>query len=285
MAASPSQPSSDDVVLSERLGTTALLTLNRPQALNALTPAMEARYLELLNEAEADPAVRVVVVTGAGRGFCAGTELGGFDPYHDEHVPARERARPLWLRKPLIAAINGGCAGMGFVHAMYCDVRFCADDAKITTAFARRGIVAENGLSWLLPRITGLSTALDLLLSGRVVLGAEALSLGIVDRVLSRADLLNATLRYADDIGLHCSPEALADIKQMTLRHLHVPLDVALDESQAALERALERPDAREGLTSFLERREPSFAPLSSKDDVTGGRTGLANVVNPQSWM
>ena len=158
----------------------ALITLNRPEKLNAWTPAMSAGYREALDNATADSDVRVLVLTGAGRGFCAGADLellgglaetgarvGGGDREPAQMEPA--------VPKPVIAAVNGPCAGLGFVRAMFCDIRFAAAGAKFTTAFARRGLVAEYGLSWLLPRIVGLGRANDLLLTSRVVLAEEAL--------------------------------------------------------------------------------------------------------------
>ena len=183
-----------ELVLAERRGPVLVLTLNRPERLNAWTDALEECYYDRLDAAEDDPEVRAIVVTGAGRGFCAGADMGdleqgagGADVEAVLRNRPRPRAFPLTVRKPLIAAINGAAAGLGLVEALYCDMRFATPEAKLTTAFARRGLVAEYGMSWLLPRLVGYSTALDLLLSGRVVLGEEALRLRLVDRSANRA--------------------------------------------------------------------------------------------------
>src|SRR6202162_2980600 len=162
----------------------ARLTLNRPDRLNAWTPEMQTRYFDLLEECSAREDVRAIVLTGAGRGFCAGADMQNLEQIaggDGEQSTAVHDPRPvtfaLGVPKPVIAAINGPCAGLGLVHAVMCDLRFAAASAKLTTAFSRRGLVAEHGLSWMLPRLVGPATALDLLLSGRIVLGAEAAEL------------------------------------------------------------------------------------------------------------
>src|SRR5438876_415142 len=159
----------------------ALLTLNRPQRLNAWTDEMEHAYFGLLDRCAASEQVRVIVVTGAGRGFCAGADMqhlqelsdGGSDERHRTQV-RRPQTFPLSVPKPIVAAINGACAGIGLVQALMCDIRFAAQGAKLTTAFSRRGLVAEHGISCILPRLVGPARALDLLLSGRVVLAQLA---------------------------------------------------------------------------------------------------------------
>ncbi len=163
-----------EVVLYELDDGVAVITLNRPEVLNAWTMEMGREYLRRIDEAAADPGVRAVVVTGAGRGFCAGADMSllkdlmaGVQPPRDSvrHDDGVEPAVP----KPVIAAINGPCVGLGLARALYCDVRFITEGTEISSAFARRGLVAEHGLSWLLPRIVGWSRALDLMLSGRTV--------------------------------------------------------------------------------------------------------------------
>ena len=186
-------PPATDLVLSELREGVLILTLNRPDRLNAWTDALEADYFAALDAAENDPGVRAIVVTGAGRGFCAGADMddlkgaaGDAGAHASVHDRPRERTFPLTVRKPMIAAINGAVAGLGLVEALYCDLRFATPQAKITTAFVRRGLIAEYGMSWLLPRLIGHSAALDLLLSGRIVLGEEAHRLGLVDRLSER---------------------------------------------------------------------------------------------------
>jgi enoyl-CoA hydratase/carnithine racemase len=245
----------------------ARITLNRPQSLNAWTPELGRAYFDRLEEADADAGVRAIVVTGAGRGFCAGAdfdylqevERSGSQPDRDP----RPQSLPRSLRKPVIAAINGPCAGLGFVMAMMCDIRFAAEGAKLTTAFARRGLIAEYGLSWVLPRIAGTSAALDLLLSGRTFLAEEAERLGVVDRLTAPEQAGVEAHTYAAELARDSSPASMAAIK----RQLYADLERDLAQSTAAavkeMERSFERPDFREGVASFVERRSPDFPPLS----------------------
>jgi len=168
----------------------ALLTLNRPDRLNAWTAEMESAYFGLLEECAASDEVRAIVVTGAGRGFCAGADMQELQAIGDgEPAPVphdrRPQTLPMTIPKPIIAAVNGACAGIGLVQALMCDVRFAAEGAKLTTSFARRGLVAEHGISWILPRLVGPANALDLLLSGRLVFAEEAQALGLVNRTLA----------------------------------------------------------------------------------------------------
>ena len=176
---------------------------------------------------------------------------------------------PLSVRKALIAAINGACAGVGLVQARYCDVRFAATDAKLTTSFARRGLPAEYGVAWLLPRLTGAGRANDLL-TGRVVTGEEAGHIGLVEFVTPREQVLDEAVRYAREIATHCSPSALAEIKQQLHDGATLDFATSYDRAEAALARAAERPDFAEGVASFIERREPDFPPLPklSRDPV-----------------
>jgi enoyl-CoA hydratase/carnithine racemase len=263
-----------EVVLSERHGAVLLLTLNRPERLNAWNEALQERYFALLDEAEQDPDVRVVVVTGAGRGFCAGadmedlSQLGRVDPdaVTEAQARSRPRERPLDFRKPLIAAINGPAAGLGLVEALYADLRFATPEAKFTTAFARRGLIAEYGIAWLLPRLVGHSRALDLLMSARVVLGDEALAMGLVDRVLPAGDLLPAALAYAADLAENCSPRSMALMKQQVFQALDSDLPTAVASSTKLMHESFRHPDAAEGVHSYLERRPPQFAPLEASE-------------------
>ena len=257
------------LVLAERHGAVLLLTLNRPERLNAWTDELEDEYYALLASADADPGVRAIVVTGAGKGFCAGADMAHLAEVSTGRAgvdrPARPpRTYPLTIRKPLIAAVNGAAAGLGLIEAVYCDLRFTVPDAKFTTSFARRGLIAEYGLSWLLPRLVGTSRALDLLLSARVVLGEEALAMGLVDRVVPPADLLATTLAYAQDLAEHCSPASIAVIKDQVQRHLDVDLETAVEESGVLMREAFTRPDMAEGVTSYLEGRAPAFPPLGA---------------------
>ncbi|MBF9071949.1 enoyl-CoA hydratase-related protein [Streptacidiphilus fuscans] len=269
-------PSTADTVLAERRGAVLVLTLNRPERLNAWTYALEGRYFDLLDEAEADLDVRAVVVTGAGRGFCAGADLddlaaaGNADAetlatQFPARAAARPRTRPLTLRKPLIAAVNGAAAGLGLVQALYCDIRFATPEAKFTTAFARRGLIAEYGVAWLLPRLVGTSRATDLLLSSRVVRGQEALAMGLVDFVAEPDQLLDAAVAYATDLAQNCSPWSMSVIKQQLQHSLDSTFAASVAEADALMLEGFQRPDVREGVASYLEHRAPAFPPLEPK--------------------
>ncbi|MGH3389905.1 MAG: enoyl-CoA hydratase-related protein [Actinomadura sp.] len=256
-------------VLAERRGPVLLLTFNRPDRLNAWTDELEERYFAHLDAAEADPDIGAIVITGAGRGFCAGADLDNLANADRSDPSAFERPRPrhfpLTLRKPLIAAINGAAAGLGLVEALYCDVRFCVPQAKLTTAFVRRGLIAEYGIAWLLPRLVGTSRALDLLVSGRVVLGERAYAMGLVDELAAPEDLLDTAVGYARDLAENCSPTSIAVIKRQVYRALETDLATALDEAQQEMIGSFGRPDVSEGVASFQERRPPSFAPLGPR--------------------
>jgi enoyl-CoA hydratase/carnithine racemase len=244
----------------------ALLTLNRPERHNAWTTELRSAYLDALEAARDDDAVRAVVVTGAGDAFCPGADMemlsgassGGQRPRADE----RPETLPLTIPKPLIAAINGACAGIGLVHALMCDVRFAAEGAKLTTAFAKVGLIAEYGSSWLLPRIVGAADALDLLLSARVVLADEARELGLVSRVLPADELLDGALDYARRLASDVSPTAMAVIKQQVYGHLDAPFAQASAESDRLMTEAFSRPDLAEGVAAFTQRRPPDFPPV-----------------------
>ena len=254
-----------DLVLRDLEEGVALLTLNRPDRLNAWTDELENAYFDALTACGADPDVRAIVVTGAGRGFCAGADMESLQQIGANGVTHRDR-RPqtlaLTIPKPVIAAINGPCAGIGLVQALMCDLRFAANGAKFTTAFARRGLVAEHGISWILPRLVGPARALDLLLSGRVILAEEAAALGLVNRALERERLLDETLAYARDLAANCSPASMASMKAQVYADLDRGVTEALPNADRLMVESLQAPDFVEGVQSFLERREPNFAPL-----------------------
>jgi enoyl-CoA hydratase/carnithine racemase len=260
-----------EVVLKDVQDGVAVLTLNRPERLNAWTQELERDYFAALAECAASQQVRVIVVTGAGRGFCAGADMQELQTLGEEGVSEEQRngARtaqtyPLTVPKPIIAAINGPCAGIGLVQALMCDIRFVAEDAKLTTAFARRGLVAEHGISWILPRLVGPARALDLLLSGRVVLGREAAAMGLANAAMPGDQVFERTLAYARDLAVNCSPASMATMKRQVYADLERAVPDALDEADRLMLQSFTAPDFAEGVTSFLERREPHFAPLSA---------------------
>jgi enoyl-CoA hydratase/carnithine racemase len=249
----------------------ALLTLNRPERLNAWTTEMEHVYFALLEQCGADEQVRAIVVTGTGRGFCAGADMQQLQALGDgtltESAATAERrpqSFPLSIPKPIIAAVNGACAGIGLVQALMCDMRFAAEGAKLTTAFARRGLIAEHGISWILPRLIGPSRALDLLLSGRVVFAEEAQALGLVNRVYAPDRLLDAALEYAGELAAHCSPASMATMKRQVYADLERTLPDALAEADRLMLASFTAPDFVEGVASFVERRDPRFVTLGA---------------------
>jgi enoyl-CoA hydratase/carnithine racemase len=268
----------NDLVLAERRGAVLMLTLNRPERLNAWTDALEERYYAELDAAEDDPDIRAIVVTGAGRGFCAGADMdelerGATGETGEADAALRNRSRPrtfpLTVRKPMIAAINGAAAGLGLVEALYCDVRFAVPEAKLTTAFARRGLVAEYGLSWILPRLVGYSTALDLLLSGRVVLGAEAVRLRLVDHLSEPGRVVDDAVAYAEELAVYSSPWSMATIKAQIQADLERSFGDAVAAAEELMIRSFHRPDVREGVNGYLERRVPAFPSLDPRSQTT----------------
>jgi enoyl-CoA hydratase/carnithine racemase len=252
-----------DVVTYDVSDGAALLTLNRPDRLNAWIPEMQVRYFDLLERAAADPAVRAIVVTGAGRGFCAGADMEVLQATGSEADDAqaddRPQTFPMTIPKPVIAAINGPAAGLGLVMALMCDIRFAAAGAKLTTAFARRGLIAEHGVSWVLPRLVGSAHALDLLFSGRVVLAEEGAEMGLVNAVHPPEELLDRALEYAHELATWSSPTSMAVMKRQVYEHLERGVAEALQESNRLMAESFGRPDFAEGVASFVEGRPPRF--------------------------
>ena len=258
----------------------ATITLNRPERLNAFTGIMLEELLDAFGRSDADDAVRAVIVTGAGRGFCAGADLRGLKSITEGErgggLPAElESADPgdadmgdsfrgtysylLSIRKPIIAAINGPCAGMAVPISLYCDMRFASDRATFTTAFSKRGLIAEWGVSWTLTRLCGPAHAMDLLLSSRKIDAAEAERLGVVNRVVPHDELLPFVRSYAEDLAANCSPASMAVMKREIYQHMMESLDSAHRDSVKLMGESFKRPDFREGVMSFLEKRPPRF--------------------------
>lgn len=257
---------SDDVVLRGDRDGIRTLTFNRPDRANAWTMALEEHYFTALLDAAADPEVRAIVVTGAGRAFCPGMDLDALAAVSTGGSFSQQgrmrQTLPLAIPKPIVAAINGACAGIGLVQALMCDVRFCARSAKISTAFVRRGLPAENAIAWLLARLSGPAVAADLLLSGRVVTADEALELGIVNRVVDGDELSAVTHAYAADLAVNCSPAAMGQIKAQLYQSLDSDLEAARRDAKRVFEQARNAPDFSEGVASFREKRPPRFEGL-----------------------
>ena len=268
----------------------ALVTLNRPERLNAWTARMEAEYRAALTEADTDPEVRVAVVTGAGRGFCAGADTealtgivetgrygstdmrsGPAEPPAAAASPATVRpdfahgfSWPYALRKPLIAAVNGPAAGVGFVVACFADLRFAAAGAKLTTSFGRLGLPAEHGVSWVLSRLVGTARAADLLFSSRVVLAEEAERMGLVNAVLPPEELLPHTLEYAKRMAAEISPWSLQALKSQLYADQLRSLDEAATHAEELMRDSFGSPDFKEGVAALTGRRAPSFGSIGS---------------------
>ncbi len=259
----------------------ATITLNRPESLNGWTMRMAAEVRHAVARAEADRAVVGIIITGAGRAFCAGADMGdlttltqggtlegGWPGLEVEAKPdlpddfSGEYTYLLATSKPIVAAINGAIAGMAVPIALCCDVRFMADDAPLVTAFARRGLIAEWGLSWLLPRLVGTATAMDLLISSRKVLGEEAARLGVVKAAMPKELVVPHSSAYIEEIAANCSPTSIALIKRQVYQQLHAGLGPAEREAQRLMLESFTRPDFREGVSSFLEKRPPRFERL-----------------------
>jgi enoyl-CoA hydratase/carnithine racemase len=260
-----------EVVLFEVKDDVAVLTFNRPDRLNAWTPELQSRYFDLLDECAGRDDVRAIVLTGAGRGFCAGADMDSLQSLSEgdgEPSTASADTRPVTyattIAKPVIAAINGACAGLGLVHAVMCDLRIAAAGAKFTTAFSRRGLVAEHGLSWMLPRLIGPARALDLLFSGRVFLGTEAAELGLVNRAVEDGTALDEAVSYARMLVTECSPASMAVMKQQIYADYDKTLSDSLEDANRLMLESFSRPDFAEGVGSFVERRPPRFEPLTS---------------------
>ena len=265
-------------ILYEVADRVATISLNRPERLNAWTGRMGDEIRHAVAEAEADSAVVAIVITGSGRGFCAGADMaalknisegGGIaadetDLSADPGDPALKEYRGqhsylFSVRKPVIAAVNGPCAGMGMPLALSCDMRFASDKAIFTTAFARRGLIAEWGLSWLLPLVVGPSHAFDLILSARRFDAEEAADLGVVNRVFPHDELMLEARAYVEDLAENCSPTSLPIMKRQIYEDLTLPLKEAEKRAIKLMNASLKRPDFKEGVASFLEKRPPKF--------------------------
>lgn len=252
----------------------AVITLDRPDALNAFTFDMLAGLRDRIAEAVADQSVVGIVVTGTGRGFCAGLDASamqattaGVAVPRVAHGHGRFPGMFSYLLeqpKPIIAAVNGVTAGGGFLLATMCDLRFAASDASFTTVFARRGLVAELGVTWTLPRLVGTGRALDLLWSSRRIDAAEALRMGLVDRVTEPDALLDSAKAYVVDLAEQVAPSALAEIKRLVYDEAGMDIDAALAQAYDATVEAMVGPDAREGAAAFVARRAPRFARVGS---------------------
>ncbi|MEA3020252.1 MAG: hypothetical protein QOI47_1776 [Actinomycetota bacterium] len=248
----------------------ATITLNRPETLNALTYSMLASLREAVIEAERDPRAVGIVITGAGRGFCSGLDASALQATTTAGSASRVKtdAVPglftylLGVRKPVICAVNGVAAGGGFVLTVMCDLRIASSAGSFITIFSKRGLVAEHGTSWIVPRLVGAGAALDLLWSSRKIDGSEAHRIGLVQQVVEPDDLLSAARRYIVDLAENASPASLADTKKLVYDQLGMGYEEALRATDDVQYAALDRVDAKEGAASLMQKRPPSFPRL-----------------------
>jgi enoyl-CoA hydratase/carnithine racemase len=272
-----SEQSGTEVVLVEIVDRVCVITLNRPERRNAWTVDVQREYFAALEAAALDTAVVAIVLTGAGGSFCPGADTQALTVYGETgttNPAAAEIVQPEWfpslVRKPIIAAIEGPCAGVGLAHALMCDIRVAAEDARLSTAFARRSLPPMHGAAWLLERLVGAGVAQELLLTGRTFSGAEAVRLGVASEAVPSGGALARAMEIAADIAAHCSPSSLAAIKEQVWTNATRSFVAAVEEVDATLDDVLSSADFREGVASFVERRAPRFSGLDPARAISG---------------
>jgi enoyl-CoA hydratase/carnithine racemase len=262
-------------------GRVATITLNRPDKLNAWTAIMEGEVRAAMEAAEKDENVRVIVLTGAGRGFCAGADMSLLSTVAEKGLDEARRAQAVQapvgghegvradfrkkysyfpaVGKPVIAAINGPVVGLGLVIALYCDLRFASDAARFGTAFAQRGLIAEYGMAWMLPRLVGHGNTLDLLFTARMIDAAEALRMGLVSQIFPQELFLESVQKYAMDLSANVSPRLLRVIKRQVYDAMFQTLAESFESSEQEMLASLRSEDFKEGVAHFIEKRAPAF--------------------------
>ena len=267
----------NDAVLYRKEDGVAVVTLNRPEKLNSVTAELRAGLKEKLDDACKDDEVNVIVLTGAGRGFCAGADMDGLAAtskgQSNEGMEAEKRdyasnnAKGFdggfsyfpTLPKPVIAAINGPAAGVGFIMALYCDIRFAKKSTVFTSAFSKRGLVAEWGVGWILPRLVGLARANDILFSARRIDGLEAERLGLVNKTFSDETFDEEVMSYAKDLAKSVSPRSVRIMKEQIYNAQGETIKENLDSSMKAMLESFDSDDFKEGVAHYIEKREPKF--------------------------
>ena len=247
----------------------ALITFNRPEKLNTWNTTVAAELSQAMQDAEADDAVRAIVLTGAGRGFCAGADLErGADTFagrEDGGAGRNQRnVHPYEIDKPVIAAINGPAVGVGMTYPMLCDIRLASENAKMGFVFTRRGMMPELAAHLIVQRVAGVSNAADVLMSGRIFTADEALSMGIVSKVLPKEQLVDKALEMANDYA-NAAPASVAITKRLLWKGLESTPETMMRAEGKPFAWLGNQPDAKEGIMSFLEKRDPDWT-LSVKD-------------------
>jgi enoyl-CoA hydratase/carnithine racemase len=256
-------------------GATAVITLNRPERMNALTKVLEAELRDAIEQAGRDSEIRAIVLTGAGKGFCAGMDMDELEVLPPDDIQAEQWMRPYDMNrradyqtrysyfpaapKPIICAINGAAAGLGLVMALYSDFRIASQQAVFATAFAKRGLIAEHGIAWMLPRIVGHAHATDLLLTSRKVTAAEALAMGLVREVVPPGDLLPNAMALARTLATEVSPRSVRVMKRQLWEAPYQSLGEAVTLANSEMFTSLQSADFKEGVAHFLERRPARF--------------------------
>lgn len=273
-----------DEIKYEVAGKIATVTLNRPQQLNAWTHKMEDEVHHAMTKANQDNAVAVIILTGEGRGFCAGADMGNLNNLQEKGGalgPKSDSTRAVnnaitnglqlspdfsmrytyfpTIAKPLIAAINGPAAGLGLIMALYCDMRFASEAAVFSTAFARRGLIAEHGISWILPKLVGHANALDLLLSARKIEAHEAKAMGLVNKVFSKDHFIEEVNEYANELAQLSSPRSVRIMKKQVYSAMMQPLEQSVLVGNSEMPASFESDDFKEGVAHFIEKRKPKF--------------------------
>lgn len=264
-------------VIYDKADRVAVVAYNRPERMNAWSARMGDEARTAILDAENDPQIGAIILTGKGRAFCAGADMQTLNSLADgtgqladpgratlgtEDLSPNFRGRFSWmlaLKKPVIGAINGPAVGMGFANTLYCDIRIAAEKARMGLIFTRRGLGIEFGSSWMLPRIVGIANAMDLAITGRLIDGNEAFRMGLVSQVVPDSELMNAARALATDIATQCTPLGISHVKRLVYGHLFSDLATAMrDDDQSAVE-LLKSEDFREGIRAFQEKRSPKF--------------------------
>jgi enoyl-CoA hydratase/carnithine racemase len=268
-------------IIYEKSDRIATVTFNRPEKLNSWTPKMGAEMRAAMMDAERDPAVGAIIVTGAGRAYCAGADMGtlseisagrasagggegggrGDEWLKEQRADYRNQyAYLLALKKPVIGAINGACVGLGFTTCLYQDIRIASENARLGLIFVQRGLAIEHGSSWMLPRIVGVAHAVEMAITGRLVDAQEALSMGLVHRVVPQDKLMEAAREAAGHIAHKCSPLGVSEAKRLIYSHLFTDLATAIRDDDESMQMMTRSEDFKEGVKAFIEKRPAKYS-------------------------